>query len=124
VRHGNKVGDIAYTLRQLTISVSDTYSTGSKILHYLLNRRPKSRQVWNLIIPLHVSSPRLLLESSANTAAYVVNKPEIDLIITLGGDGTILHANSMFNTGPVPPVLSFSLGTLGFLLPFRESRIV
>ncbi|GAB1523486.1 ATP-NAD kinase [Rhizoctonia solani] len=46
-------------------------------------------------------------------------KPEIDLIITLGGDGTILHANSMFNTGPVPPVLSFSLGTLGFLLPFH-----
>jgi NAD kinase len=51
---------------------------------------------------------------------YVANKPEIDLIITLGGDGTILHANSLFNTGPVPPVLSFSMGTLGFLLPFRE----
>ncbi|CAE6418532.1 hypothetical protein ACGC1H_005077 [Rhizoctonia solani] len=48
-----------------------------------------------------------------------LNKPEIDLIITLGGDGTILHANSMFNTGPVPPVLSFSMGTLGFLLPFH-----
>ncbi|KAH7334642.1 ATP-NAD kinase [Rhizoctonia solani] len=48
-----------------------------------------------------------------------VDKPEIDLIVTLGGDGTILHANTMFNTGPVPPVLSFSMGTLGFLLPFH-----
>lgn len=46
--------------------------------------------------------------------------PPIDLVITLGGDGTILHASSLFNKGPVPPVLSFSLGTLGFLLPFRE----
>jgi len=46
-------------------------------------------------------------------------RPPIDLIITLGGDGTILHASSLFSTGPVPPVLSFSLGTLGFLLPFR-----
>ncbi|CAE6494508.1 unnamed protein product [Rhizoctonia solani] len=50
---------------------------------------------------------------------HALNKPEIDLIITLGGDGTILHANSLFNTGPVPPVLSFSMGTLGFLLPFH-----
>lgn len=43
----------------------------------------------------------------------------IDLIITLGGDGTILHASSLFKTGVVPPVLSFSMGTLGFLLPFN-----
>ena len=43
----------------------------------------------------------------------------IDLILTLGGDGTILHASSLFKSGAVPPVLSFSMGTLGFLLPFR-----
>ena len=46
---------------------------------------------------------------------------KIDLVITLGGDGTILHASSLFKVGAVPPVLSFSMGTLGFLLPFRES---
>lgn len=45
---------------------------------------------------------------------------KIDLVVTLGGDGTILHASSLFSTGAVPPVLSFSMGTLGFLLPFRE----
>ena len=44
----------------------------------------------------------------------------IDLVITLGGDGTILHASSLFKVGAVPPVLSFSMGTLGFLLPFRK----
>ncbi|RXW21917.1 hypothetical protein EST38_g3927 [Candolleomyces aberdarensis] len=44
---------------------------------------------------------------------------KIDLVVTLGGDGTILHASSLFSTGAVPPVLSFSLGTLGFLLPFH-----
>lgn len=43
----------------------------------------------------------------------------IDLVVTFGGDGTILHASSLFSAGAVPPVLSFSLGTLGFLLPFR-----
>ncbi|KAI1787825.1 ATP-NAD kinase [Ganoderma leucocontextum] len=43
----------------------------------------------------------------------------IDLVITIGGDGTILHASSLFKVGAVPPVLSFSMGTLGFLLPFH-----
>lgn len=41
-----------------------------------------------------------------------------DLLVTLGGDGTILRAVSLFSQTQVPPVLAFSLGTLGFLLPF------
>nr|POE65312.1 nadh kinase pos5, mitochondrial [Quercus suber] len=41
---------------------------------------------------------------------------KVDLTTTLGGDGTILHAASLFATAEtVPPVLSFSMGTLGFL---------
>lgn len=41
---------------------------------------------------------------------------KVDLTVTLGGDGTILHASSLFATcSNVPPVLSFSMGTLGFL---------
>jgi len=41
---------------------------------------------------------------------------KVDLTTTLGGDGTILHAASLFATASsVPPVLSFSMGTLGFL---------
>ncbi|KAF8891744.1 ATP-NAD kinase [Infundibulicybe gibba] len=48
-----------------------------------------------------------------------VNAEKIDLVVTLGGDGTILHASSLFSAGAVPPVLSFSMGTLGFLLPFH-----
>lgn len=44
---------------------------------------------------------------------------KVDLLVTLGGDGTILRAVSMFSNTQVPPVLAFSLGTLGFLLPFN-----
>ena len=44
-----------------------------------------------------------------------------DLMITLGGDGTILHAVGMFNKKTVPPILPISLGTLGFLLPYQIS---
>lgn len=39
-----------------------------------------------------------------------------DFVTTFGGDGTILHASSLFATSQtVPPILSFSMGTLGFL---------
>ncbi|XP_048139286.1 NAD(H) kinase 1-like isoform X1 [Rhodamnia argentea] len=44
---------------------------------------------------------------------------KVDLLITLGGDGTVLWAASMFQ-GPVPPLVSFSLGSLGFMTPFRR----
>lgn len=41
---------------------------------------------------------------------------KVDLTTTLGGDGTILHASSLFSAERrVPPILSFSMGTLGFL---------
>ena len=40
-----------------------------------------------------------------------------DLVITLGGDGTVLYTSWLFQR-IVPPVLSFSLGSLGFLTSF------
>ncbi|RKO95579.1 ATP-NAD kinase, partial [Caulochytrium protostelioides] len=39
------------------------------------------------------------------------------LVITLGGDGTVLFTSGIFQ-GLVPPVLSFALGSLGFLTNF------
>ena len=46
-----------------------------------------------------------------------VDGGSIDFVVTLGGDGTILWTSSLFPKG-VPPVLSFSMGTLGFLTSF------
>ncbi|XP_019851699.1 PREDICTED: NAD kinase-like isoform X1 [Amphimedon queenslandica] len=44
---------------------------------------------------------------------------DIDIIICIGGDGTLLYTSSMFQDGTaVPPVLSFNNGSLGFLTPF------
>ena len=38
----------------------------------------------------------------------------IDFVACLGGDGVILHASNIFRNA-VPPVVSFNLGSLGFL---------
>lgn len=40
-----------------------------------------------------------------------------DFVISLGGDGTVLYASWLFQR-VVPPVLSFALGSLGFLTKF------
>ena len=83
----------------------------------------------NLIVPKDVAeevAPLLQTPSNDNSVKphvlYTGEHSDIarkaNLMVTLGGDGTILHAVSMFRRFQVPPILSFSLGTLGFLLPF------
>lgn len=46
---------------------------------------------------------------------------KFDLVLTLGGDGTVLFTSWLFQR-IVPPVLSFSLGSLGFLTNFEFSN--
>lgn len=51
--------------------------------------------------------------------SYALKNPEkIDLVVTLGGDGTVLYVSNLFQR-VVPPVVSFSLGSLGFLTNFK-----
>ncbi|MCJ1470664.1 NAD(+) kinase [Pseudocyphellaria aurata] len=45
---------------------------------------------------------------------------KFDLVLTLGGDGTVLYTSWLFQR-IVPPILSFSLGSLGFLTNFEFS---
>ncbi|KAK7529635.1 ATP-NAD kinase-like domain-containing protein [Phyllosticta citribraziliensis] len=45
---------------------------------------------------------------------------KFDLVLTLGGDGTVLYTSWLFQR-IVPPILSFSLGSLGFLTNFQFS---
>ena len=47
----------------------------------------------------------------------------IDLLITMGGDGTVLRAAWLFQNCQVPPVLPFHLGSLGFLTIFKITDI-
>ncbi|KAK8221075.1 ATP-NAD kinase-like domain-containing protein [Phyllosticta capitalensis] len=60
-------------------------------------------------------SPVYSLPQTNNEAQKVLQE-NVDLITTLGGDGTILHAAGLYNrVQRVPPILAFSMGTLGFL---------
>lgn len=66
-------------------------------------------------LALHDSLP-FPIYSTISEAAHSSLARKVDLTATFGGDGTILRASSLFATTlDVPPILSFSMGTLGFL---------
>lgn len=70
-----------------------------------------------------IVEPRIAdsIEDQLNFPVYVSDTrsniaDKVDVIATFGGDGTVLRAASLFKLhGSVPPILSFSMGTLGFL---------
>ncbi|KFY04176.1 hypothetical protein O988_00940 [Pseudogymnoascus sp. VKM F-3808] len=72
----------------------------------------------SLIFEPHVATS---IQSSLPFPIYTTSESsmlskKVDMTTTLGGDGTILHASALFSTtSHVPPLLSFSMGTLGFL---------
>lgn len=43
---------------------------------------------------------------------------QLDLCVTLGGDGTLLWLSHLLGDAPLPPVLSIGLGSLCFMTPF------
>ncbi|OUT21613.1 hypothetical protein CAS74_003734 [Pichia kudriavzevii] len=80
---------------------------------------------------LRTKYPSLVPSTLSGNASPSANEPipihtgpiseivsKTDLIVSLGGDGTILRGVSLFSNTIAPPILSFALGTLGFLLPF------
>ncbi|KAF9937208.1 NADH kinase pos5 [Mortierella alpina] len=104
----------------------------------LIIKKPNDEQTDNALVDvaswIHSQYPHInvvvepdVAEEFAEQLPFVYSVPEgkrveytrvTDLVITLGGDGTILHTSSLFNSA-VPPVISFSMGTLGFLLPYH-----
>ncbi|KAK5061298.1 hypothetical protein LTR84_007840 [Exophiala bonariae] len=67
--------------------------------------------------------PAQTFTAANNTQSAKEIHRKADLVVTFGGDGTILHAASLFATSDkVPPILSFSMGTLGFLGEWKFSE--
>ncbi|KAF0421770.1 ATP-NAD kinase [Gigaspora margarita] len=98
-------------------SSESTEKTFVELINWLHDKYPQI----NIIIE------REIAKEFQNRLPFVYIIPEgqkdeytrvVDFVITLGGDGTILHVSSQFDHS-VPPIISFSMGTLGFLLPFH-----
>jgi NADH kinase len=109
-------GDQArYSVRQLILTshLHDAYPSTNVLVE------PQTAEEVHAELPFAIYSGK--------TGVWSPNEfhDKVDLVVTLGGDGTILHAASLFAaSNKVPPILSFSMGTLGFLgeWKFREHK--
>ena len=61
---------------------------------------------------------------SSSTIFSQENSRKIDLVVTLGGDGTVIWASKLFCGAQIPPVIAFNLGTLGFMAKFSSDSII
>lgn len=103
-------------------------STSVRILCAEMVRWLKEQRKLNIFVEPRVRA-ELLTESSyysfvqtwQDDKEILLLHTKVDLVVTLGGDGTVLWAASMFK-GPVPPIVPFSLGSLGFMTPFHSEQ--
>lgn len=70
------------------------------------------------LLEQHVAGP---LQRKASSVAELADRAE--LVVVLGGDGTLIHAARVFRGKPVP-VVGVNLGSLGFMteVPVGEAR--
>lgn len=61
--------------------------------------------------------------SNGDNQQHSADLEDADLIVTLGGDGTIMYASHIFS-GPVPPILPIAGGSMGFLTPFAREEML
>ncbi len=79
-----------------------------------LTERARNQQLELVTIPqVAAELPEATIVSEAELAAHV------DIVVALGGDGTMLHAVRMLNGGQAP-VLGVNLGSLGFMTSVTE----
>jgi NAD kinase len=57
--------------------------------------------------------------SSSSPSSSPVSPDDIDLVVCVGGDGTVLHLSSLFPSA-FPPVIAVAFGSFGFLTAHSE----
>ncbi|KAL4539569.1 hypothetical protein Ndes2437B_g02064 [Nannochloris sp. 'desiccata'] len=67
--------------------------------------------------------PSTFCEEELNKLVPADVAHRVDLVLTLGGDGTVLWACSLFGNDSVPPIVPLAMGSLGFMTPFPLSRM-
>ncbi|GMH10314.1 hypothetical protein Nepgr_012155 [Nepenthes gracilis] len=116
------------TSPQTVLVLTRPNSTSARIICAEMIRWLKEHKKLDIFVEPRVRS-ELLTESSFFNFVHtweddkeaLLLHTKVDLVVTLGGDGTVLWGASLFK-GPVPPVVAFSLGSLGFMTPFYSEH--
>ncbi|KAL0719051.1 hypothetical protein Bca4012_068375 [Brassica carinata] len=103
-------------------------STSVQVLSVEMVRWLREQKGLNIYVEPRVKAQLLLVSSFfdfvltwKDEEEISLLQPKVDLVITLGGDGTVLWAASRFKRS-VPPIVPFSMGSLGFMTPFHSKE--
>ncbi|CUM65010.1 uncharacterized protein PRCAT00002629001 [Priceomyces carsonii] len=109
------------SLVYLTREIVDWLLSKYKDIVIYVDKKLKTLKRFNadLLIKSYPKASQLLQYWDKDLALR--NPEKLDVVLTLGGDGTVLYVSNLFQR-VVPPVISFSLGSLGFLTNFKFEK--
>jgi NAD+ kinase len=113
---------LVYLTRELTLWLLRTPRYGSEVgVNVFVDAKLRNSKRFNAN-SIMAEDPRFEDMLAYWTPDMCWSQPEtFDLVLTLGGDGTVLFTSWLFQR-IVPPVLPFALGSLGFLTSFEFER--
>jgi len=146
--HAKKHDFIEETTGHLSLNPSSkprvtiTWQQKPHMLLALLSKRPNDdvateafqdacRTLWSHRVKILLDEQQVPLSDLPKPVeqTLVIRKPAsefqklpVDFVIVFGGDGSLIRAARHFPNG-CPPFLAFSLGSLGFLNPFRGDQV-
>lgn len=110
----NEIIDYLTEVQGLTVYIEEK-DHNNKSFSAIAKDRDETLDSPGCIKKMYTSKMSNLNTDISNSCEDSINK--IDLIICIGGDGTILYASTLFQKS-CPPVLAMNMGSLGFLCPF------
>ncbi len=114
------------TLRRLPNSLPLTYAPSVRVGMLLKRQKPEAREIAGELAPWLVQNGHqaFVVGEAVGPAQAVAEEKiasAIDLLVVLGGDGTLLHGASLVAEKKVP-LLGINLGHLGFLTSFGADQ--
>jgi NAD kinase len=106
---------------------ADEWDSIRQLIRRLSRRAKAAGRAHEEAAGTHEDAPSRKVDPLTGTRGLYAFRPcagvrDVDLIICVGGDGTVLHTSSLFQ-GPMPPLVSVSHGSLGFMTVFDRRRL-
>ncbi|EDO05877.1 ATP-NAD kinase family protein [Babesia bovis T2Bo] len=123
----SKQGDAIQKAREEVVKhIKETYDCIVVIHDRLLpSIEAEAEKLWGEIHNMY-TKPTMLTDKDNDADVSVaygeINTDDVDLIIVIGGDGTILKVIKMF-TNAIPPVIGLSMGSMGYMVKFNMDEL-
>ncbi|XP_955053.1 uncharacterized protein TA04160 [Theileria annulata] len=107
------------------VSVIREHLPNSEVIYdkSILSQIPETDKLWGEVQELYKGQMVTHFEDPLKTQNLSQKDlDEVDLVITVGGDGTMLRVNKLFQD-EIPPVIGITMGSLGYMAKFNLETV-